>query len=176
VRNSTKSLDGRSSVAIPERRDQREPLPIRESGEHQGVHGRPRVISDQEPEHDPPQQQRGGLLRRHPSIAFAILAVVPILSVGCVMWWLHARNYESTDDAFIDARDVSVSPQVVGAITEVPVTDNQLVQTGSLLVQIDPREKPSVPRPNGRKHSAVRLRPSLAETALSSKPCCGARL
>jgi hypothetical protein len=28
------------------------------------------------------------------------------------MWWLHARNYESTDDAFIDARSVNVSSQV----------------------------------------------------------------
>src|SRR5262249_4282728 len=35
---------------------------------------------------------------------------------------------------------VNVSAQVVGAITEVPVTDNQLVDTGGLLVQIDPRD------------------------------------
>jgi membrane fusion protein, multidrug efflux system len=56
------------------------------------------------------------------------------------MWWLHTRDYESTDDAFVDARNVSVSPQVVGAITEVPVTDNQLVQPGGLLVLIDPRD------------------------------------
>ncbi len=131
----------RSNVAIPERRDQREPPPTREPGGHQSARGRPQVISDQELQHDPPPQRRAtSLLRRHPSVAFAILAVVAILVVGVVMWWLHARNYESTDDAFIDARNVSVSPQVVGAITEVPVTDNQLVQTGGLLVQIDPRD------------------------------------
>ena len=56
------------------------------------------------------------------------------------MWWLSTRDYQSTDDAFIDARNVNVSPQVVGAITEVPVTDNELVQASGLLVQIDPRD------------------------------------
>jgi membrane fusion protein (multidrug efflux system) len=69
-----------------------------------------------------------------------IAAVVAGMLVGSVMWWLHARNYESTDDAFVDARNVNVSAQVVGAITEVPVTDNQLVETGGLLVQVDPRD------------------------------------
>jgi membrane fusion protein (multidrug efflux system) len=60
--------------------------------------------------------------------------------VGGIIWWLSVRDYESTDDAFVDARNVSVSPQVVGAIIQVPVTDNELVQTGGLLVQIDPRD------------------------------------
>ncbi len=130
-----------SNVATPERRDQREPPSTREAGGNETARNRPRVISDQEPQHDsPPRQQATGWLRRHPSIAFATFAVGAILVAGCVMWWLHARNYESTDDAFIDARNVSVSFQVVGAITEVPVTDNQLVPTGGLLVQIDPRD------------------------------------
>jgi membrane fusion protein, multidrug efflux system len=80
------------------------------------------------------------LLRRHPRLA-ALAAVIGVAAlVGGIIWWLYARNYESTDDAFIDARNVSVSPQVTGAITQVPVTDNELVQTGGLLVQIDPRD------------------------------------
>jgi membrane fusion protein (multidrug efflux system) len=85
-------------------------------------------------------QQPLGLLRGHPR--FAVLAAVAVVAatMGGVMWWLQARDYESTDDAFIDARNVSVSPQVVGAITKVPVTDNELVQIGGLLVQIDPRD------------------------------------
>ena len=71
-------------------------------------------------------QQLLGLLRRHPRLAaLAAIAVVAAI-IGGIMWWLQARDYESTDDAFIDARNVSVSPQVVGAITKVPVTDNEL--------------------------------------------------
>src|ERR1700751_1449950 len=43
-----------------------------------------------------------------------------------VGWWLHARNYESTDDAFIDSCTVQISAQVAAAIVNFPGTDNQL--------------------------------------------------
>ena len=42
-------------------------------------------------------------------------------------WWLYARHFEDTDDAFIDARTVALSSQVTGMVTEVDVTDNQQV-------------------------------------------------
>jgi membrane fusion protein (multidrug efflux system) len=57
-----------------------------------------------------------------------------------VLYWLHARQYESTDDAFIDARTVQISAQVAAAITEVPVTDNQTVEAGTELVRLDDRD------------------------------------
>ncbi len=79
-----------------------------------------------------------GLLRRHPYIVALVVLATVVATVAAVMWWLHARDYESTDDAFIDARNVSISPQVVGTIIRVPVTDNQRVETGGLLVEIDP--------------------------------------
>jgi membrane fusion protein (multidrug efflux system) len=88
---------------------------------------------------DPTPPARG-FARRHPiAVAIIVLAVIAAVTGG-VLWWLHARNYESTDDAFIDTRTVSISSQVTGMITGVPVTDNQLVDTGGLLVQIDPRD------------------------------------
>ena len=79
-------------------------------------------------------------IRRRP-LVIVLLALVIVGAVAATyMWWLNARNFESTDDAFIDTRIVSVSSQVTGAITGVPVTDNQLVATGALLVDIDPRD------------------------------------
>ncbi|MGN6749655.1 MAG: HlyD family secretion protein [Xanthobacteraceae bacterium] len=63
--------------------------------------------------------------------------------IGAVLlaaWWLHARNYESTDDAFIDSRTVQISAQVGAAIVEVPVTDNQVVDAGTELVRLDDRD------------------------------------
>ncbi len=79
-------------------------------------------------------------LRAHPywSVAGAVLILV-ILTVG-VLWWLYARNYESTDDAFIDTRVVPISAQVSGAITELLVTDNQLVDAGTPLILLDDRD------------------------------------
>jgi membrane fusion protein (multidrug efflux system) len=63
-----------------------------------------------------------------------------VLAALVVAWWLHARNYESTDDAFIDARTVQISAQVAAAIVDVPVTDNQLVNAGTELVRLDDRD------------------------------------
>jgi hypothetical protein len=54
-----------------------------------------------------------------------------IATILMVAWWLNARHYESTDDAFIDTRTVPISAQVAAAIVDVPVTDNQLVDAGA---------------------------------------------
>ena len=79
-------------------------------------------------------------LARHPYLmsSGAILLIVCIVAV--MIWWWHARQYEATDDAFIDARIVPISSQVAGAVIDVPVTANQLVGPGALLVQIDPHD------------------------------------
>jgi membrane fusion protein (multidrug efflux system) len=71
-------------------------------------------------------------------VGLTILAVVALIAL--VLWWLHARQYESTDDAFIDARTVQISSQVAAAIVNVPVTDNQLVDADAILVQLDDRD------------------------------------
>jgi membrane fusion protein (multidrug efflux system) len=84
--------------------------------------------------------QARNALRQHPYLTAATAIVVISALAGAVLWWLDARNYESSDDAFVDARNVSISSEVTGPITNVPVTDNQLVGPGGLLVQIDPRD------------------------------------
>ncbi len=79
-------------------------------------------------------------LRRRPWL-IAVLAIVAIaIVIGGVIWWLNARQYVSTDDAFIDTRPVQISPQVNGEIVDVSVTDNQLVAPGAPLVRIDPSD------------------------------------
>ena len=78
-------------------------------------------------------RQRRGLV-----IVIAVVAVAAV--VALVAWWLNARHYESTDDAFIDARTVQISSQVSAGIIDVPVTDNQLVEAGAVLVRLDPRD------------------------------------
>jgi len=68
---------------------------------------------------------------------FVLLLVIGGLIVAALLvgWWLHARNYESTDDAFIDSRTVQISAQVAAAIVDVPVIDKLIVgdrdRTGS---------------------------------------------
>jgi membrane fusion protein, multidrug efflux system len=67
--------------------------------------------------------------------AFAAAGVI-----GGVLWYLNSRHYANTDDAFIDGRPISINLQVTGNIVLVPVTDNQIVKVGDLLVQIDDRD------------------------------------
>jgi len=79
-------------------------------------------------------------LARHAIIASAAAVIFVTAVAAGVIWWLNARQYESTDDAFIDARTVSISSQISGAIIDVPVTDNQLVDAGGVLARIDERD------------------------------------
>lgn len=77
---------------------------------------------------------------RHPVILSAIAIVALAVIAAAILWWLNARNYISSDDAFIDTRTVQITPQVGGTIVAVPVTDNQHVQKGQLLLRIDQRD------------------------------------
>ena len=46
-------------------------------------------------------------IREHRALAIVSAVVFVIALIALVIWWLHARHFESTDDAFIDARTVS---------------------------------------------------------------------
>ncbi len=96
---------------------------------------------DDEPEDDRSTFQKGkDYVRRHPIISLVAAIVVVAAIVGAVLWYLEARHWESTDDAFIDARSFSISAKVGGYLTDVPVTDNQHLPAGSLIARIDKRD------------------------------------
>jgi membrane fusion protein (multidrug efflux system) len=93
-----------------------------------------------DPEEDGKKVSAWDKLRQHKIAAAAAIVVLLVAIVGGIIWYLHARHFESTDDAFIDGRPVAISPEVTGNIVNVPVTDNQLVHAGDLLAEIDPRD------------------------------------
>jgi membrane fusion protein (multidrug efflux system) len=91
----------------------------------------------------PKDQESGGFsgaIRKHPVAMIVCLGLIGAGLIGGTFWYLNARHYESTDDAFIDGRPVLISPQVTGNIVQVTVTDNQPVKAGDLLAKIDPRD------------------------------------
>jgi len=69
-------------------------------------------------------------------------AVVFLAGAGIYVdyWWTTARFMVSTDDAYVQAHSVLISPKVSGYISEVPVDDNQSVHAGDILARIDPRD------------------------------------
>ncbi len=54
-----------------------------------------------------------------------------------LLWWLHARKFEDTDDAQVDGYISSISARVPGTVVRVLVEDNQSVHPGDLLVELD---------------------------------------
>jgi membrane fusion protein (multidrug efflux system) len=78
----------------------------------------------------------GGIFRNF-WFKVGIGALVLLLIIGGLVWWLIARNYENTDDAFIDAHTVQVSSQIAGQIVALYVNDNQLVREGQPLAEIN---------------------------------------
>jgi membrane fusion protein (multidrug efflux system) len=69
-----------------------------------------------------------------------IVGVVVLLAVGAGAWWLLSRGHESTDDAQVDAHVTQIASRVGGTILRVAVEDNQVVDAGTVLVEIDPRD------------------------------------
>jgi membrane fusion protein (multidrug efflux system) len=87
------------------------------------------------------QPKRPSLLRRHPLwIVFGVVALIALIVGGWLVWKIYFYPYETTDDAFVDARSFSVAAKVSGYVAEVPVTDNQRVQAGDVILKIDPRD------------------------------------
>jgi membrane fusion protein (multidrug efflux system) len=76
--------------------------------------------------------------RRLPLIIIGIVLIVG--AIGGLIYWLYARQYESTDDAFIEGNIVQVSPKISANVVKVNVTDNQVVKKGDLLVELDARD------------------------------------
>jgi len=71
-------------------------------------------------------------------IFFAVLALAAI--VVAVLLYRHFAAWESTDDAQIDGYIYPVSSRVSGYVTRVTVDDNQYVEAGTVLVQLDPED------------------------------------
>jgi membrane fusion protein (multidrug efflux system) len=76
----------------------------------------------------------------NPWVKYGGIALFVILIIAGIAWWLIARQYEDTDDAFIDTHIVHLSPQIAGQVVHVLVNDNQPARKGQLLVEIDPSD------------------------------------
>ncbi|EPF20184.1 MULTISPECIES: efflux RND transporter periplasmic adaptor subunit [Cedecea] len=73
---------------------------------------------------------------------FAILLIILLLiAAGCLAWYmLYARYYETTDDAYVNGNQVTLTPQIGGTVTQVSVDEGDYVEKGQPLVLLDPSD------------------------------------
>lgn len=84
------------------------------------------------------REQAKGYFKAHPRAKWILLFL--LLVVGVVAWrvWHYYSIHESTDDAQVDGHIVPVSSRISGTVKSVEVDDNQAVEAGQVLVQLDP--------------------------------------
>jgi membrane fusion protein (multidrug efflux system) len=95
------------------------------------------------PASEPAKEARVSPLKR-PAVRFTLIAVLILLAAAFIFWLVHyetrSKYYEGTDDAYIQADAVTVSPKISGYVEQVYVIDNQDVKIGQPLIRIDPRD------------------------------------
>src|SRR5690348_9086935 len=69
-----------------------------------------------------------------------LLPVVLIAGRAGTGWRLYARQWEETDDAFVDGNIYPVGTKVAGQIQSVFVNDNRTVKAGDIIAKVDPRD------------------------------------
>jgi membrane fusion protein, multidrug efflux system len=109
----------RTEVEVPEKEDERR------SGKER------RSITD---------TRAVGFFRSHPQAKWIVAAVVILLLIGGIIVWRYYAVRESTDDAQIDGHINPISARVTGTVLRVLHDDNEVVQAGTLLVELDPKD------------------------------------
>ena len=71
-----------------------------------------------------------------------LLLAATIAVAGASLWWVRSQDYESTDDAQIEGHLDLVSSRISGTVVYINprVENNQLVEAGTLLMELDPRD------------------------------------
>jgi membrane fusion protein (multidrug efflux system) len=81
-----------------------------------------------------------GYFRRHPAAKWVLLMLALLLIAGAIFVWHYYSVRESTDDAQIDGHIDPISARVSGTVLRVLHDENEVVQAGTLLVELDPKD------------------------------------
>src|ERR1700761_9201696 len=78
--------------------------------------------------------------KKHRRALIGVVGILLLVVVGgwFFHYWTVGRFLESTNNAYLRADAVVISPKVSGYVREVSVGDNQTVGAGQLLIKIDP--------------------------------------
>ncbi|NUT61783.1 HlyD family efflux transporter periplasmic adaptor subunit [Herbaspirillum sp. C9C3] len=95
-------------------------------------------MSDSTTQQNPQANGNGnGNGKRKRQLIVLTLALLLIAAVCFLYWFLHARFYEETDDAYVGGNVIQISAQVGGTVVAVKADDTQVVKAGQQLVALD---------------------------------------
>jgi membrane fusion protein, multidrug efflux system len=104
----------------------------------------PRVQQPDAPDQPgPPKRgfhERRRSAMRNPRVRWALIIGAIVIVIGGLLLWRYLSSYESTDDAQVDGHINPISARVSGHVIKLNVNDNQYVQAGTVLVEIDPTD------------------------------------
>jgi membrane fusion protein (multidrug efflux system) len=86
------------------------------------------------------RDQAKSFFRENPLAKWILLGLAIVFVVGGIGFWLYYSSRESTDDAQIEGDIVPISARVGGTVAKVLVDDNQYVEAGTTLVELDPTD------------------------------------
>ncbi len=82
----------------------------------------------------------GEVYTRRGGRRFMLLVVLPLVALGLgVIWWLAGGRYVTTNDAYVAAYKVLVTPYVTGPVVAIHVHEGEKVAVGDPLFDIDPK-------------------------------------
>jgi membrane fusion protein (multidrug efflux system) len=97
-------------------------------------------VAEQNPEQSRPTEEHPEPARQPSRRRFIIIGLVAVLVVGALLFWWHSTFYEDTDDASVDGHLVQISARINGHVAKVNVNENQFVEAGTVMVEIDPSD------------------------------------
>ncbi len=71
---------------------------------------------------------------------YIVGSVLLIAAVAGAIYWTYARQFEYTDDAFVDGEITQISPKITAYVAKVWVKENQFVKKGDLLIELDAQD------------------------------------
>ena len=137
--------DGDERTQTVELKDSTETVKLRRTGEKQAgddkpANDQPAKADDKKPDDKPDADKKPRPLYQRVLLILLVLVVLAAAGVGGYFYYEYAKQFESTDDAFVDGHIVQIDAKVAGYVVAMLVDDNQLVKAGDVLIQIDPRD------------------------------------
>jgi membrane fusion protein (multidrug efflux system) len=115
--------------------EQKRQRPAQSNGQHRDDEDQPAGGDDKSEKDNQPQEKKPNPRRK-----WIIIAAVILVTVIGIAWWLHARHFESTDDATVDGHTSGIASRISGTVVAVYVEENQFVKAGQVVVDLDPRD------------------------------------